>query len=94
MIENGADVNGNGTNEDFGGFHSHATALHQAVASGSLDAVKILVEAGADLAAMDKGYNGTPLGWAKYMHAEEADTVEEKKKFAEIEAYLANYQKL
>lgn len=47
-------------------YHSHSTPLHQAVSSGSLDAVKVLVEAGADLIARDKIYNGLPLGWAIY----------------------------
>ena len=46
--------------------YSHATALHHAVCSGSLDAVKVLVEAGADLATKDTIYEGTPLGWAEY----------------------------
>ena len=46
--------------------YSHATALHHAVYSGSLDAVKVLVEAGADLDAKDTIYGGTPLGWAEY----------------------------
>ena len=46
------------------GFHPHATALHHAVDSGSLDAVKTLVESGADLAAKDRLYQGTPLDWA------------------------------
>jgi len=46
--------------------YSHATALHHAVYSGSLDAVKVLVEAGADLDAKDTIYEGTPLGWAEY----------------------------
>jgi hypothetical protein len=46
--------------------YSHATALHHAVYSGSLDAVKVLVEAGADLDTKDTIYGGTPLGWAEY----------------------------
>jgi peptide-methionine (S)-S-oxide reductase len=46
--------------------YSHATALHHAVYSGSLDAVKALVEAGADLETKDTIYEGTPLGWAEY----------------------------
>ena len=46
--------------------YSHATALHHAVYSGSLDAVKVLVEAGADLDAKDRIYEATPLGWAEY----------------------------
>ena len=70
-----------------GGFHSHATALHQAVFSASLESVKILVDAGADLNAKDKVYDGTPLGWAIYMQSEEADEVK-RKKYKEIENYL------
>jgi hypothetical protein len=46
--------------------YSHATALHHAVYSGSLDAVKVLVEGGAALDATDTIYAGTPLGWAEY----------------------------
>jgi len=46
--------------------YSHATALHHAVYSGSLDAVKVLVEAGAGLDTKDAIYQGTPLGWADY----------------------------
>jgi Ankyrin repeats (3 copies) len=49
------------------GFHAHATALHQAVDSGSLAAVKTLVEAGADLSLKDPLYQGTPLDWAEYL---------------------------
>jgi hypothetical protein len=88
LIEAGAEANGQGTREDFGGFHSHASALHQAVHSGSLKSVKLLVTAGANLDATDKAYNGTPLGWAIYMQAQESPAKEEKKKFAIIEAYL------
>jgi ankyrin repeat protein len=88
LIQAGVDVNGEGKPEDFGGFHSHASALHQAVSSGSMEAVKLLVEAGASLHARDKVYQGTPLGWAMYFQAEEAQTDQEKKKFAEIEAFL------
>jgi peptide-methionine (S)-S-oxide reductase len=53
------------------GFHSHATALHQAVASGSLDGVKALVEAGANTTLRDKMFDGTPLDWALYLQANE-----------------------
>jgi ankyrin repeat protein len=45
---------------------SHATALHHAVWSGSLEAVRVLVEAGADLARRDTIYDAMPLGWAEY----------------------------
>lgn len=46
--------------------HPHATALHQAVAAGSLGAAKTLVEAGARLDIRDRIYRGTPLDWAEY----------------------------
>lgn len=48
------------------GFHAHSTPLHQAVLSGSVDAVKVLVEAGADIRIKDHEHNGTSLGWAIY----------------------------
>ncbi|MBC8647567.1 MAG: ankyrin repeat domain-containing protein, partial [Thermoanaerobaculia bacterium] len=53
------------------GFHPHATALHHAVDSGSLDAARTLVESGADLDAKDRLYQGTPLDWADYLHRTE-----------------------
>lgn len=77
---------------------SHGTALHHAVWSGSLDAVRVLVEAGADLSRRDTLYHGTPLGWA--MHAEQGqkestrDNVHEehqlgvRKQYREIAEYL------
>jgi peptide-methionine (S)-S-oxide reductase len=46
--------------------YAHATALHHAVHSGSLEAVRVLVEAGAALNAKDAVYGGTPLDWAEY----------------------------
>ena len=53
------------------GFHPHATALHHAVDSGSLDAVKVLVEAGAELGTIDRIYQGTPLDWAEHLQRTE-----------------------
>jgi peptide-methionine (S)-S-oxide reductase len=46
--------------------YSHATPLHHAVWSKSLETVKVLVEAGARLDAVDTAHQGTPMGWAKY----------------------------
>lgn len=46
--------------------YSHATAVHHAVCSGSLETVRTLVEAGADLTRRDTAWGGTPLGWAEY----------------------------
>ncbi|MDP4265093.1 MAG: ankyrin repeat domain-containing protein [Bacteroidota bacterium] len=69
------------------GFHTHATPLHQAVHSGSLECVKLLIGSGADSNATDKVYKGTALGWAIYMQAE-AKNETEKNSFKEIEEYL------
>jgi Ankyrin repeats (3 copies) len=66
---------------------SHGTALHHAVWSGSLDAVKVLVEAGADLQRRDTIYDGTPLGWAKHGEQEQKDE-SRAKQYKEIAAYL------
>ena len=53
------------------GLHPNGTALHHAVDSGSLDAVRALVEAGADRGARDRIHKGTPLGWAEYLQRTE-----------------------
>lgn len=55
--------------------HPHATALHQAVFSGSLDAVETLVQAGARLDIRDKIYNGTPLQWAEHDRDDGANAI-------------------
>ena len=85
VIDSGADVNG--YIERSSGFHSHATALHQAVYSRSLDSVKILVAAGADLNLQDRIYRGTPLGWAQYLQKEEKDEAR-KERYSQIEKFL------
>jgi ankyrin repeat protein len=66
---------------------SHATALHHAVWSGSLDAVRTLVEAGAELHRRDTIYDATPLGWATYSEGEE-EGKPRAKQYADIAAYL------
>lgn len=86
LVKSGASPNGYPENDS--GFHSHATPLHQAVCSGSLSAVKLLVEAGAKLNATDRVYNGTPLGWAQHMQTEEGYGETSKRDFAAIEKYL------
>lgn len=82
LLPLGVDVNAFST-----GFYTHATPLHHAVWSGSLDAVKVLVEAGANLGTRDKAEHATPLGWAEY-----ALTLPERRgpgrRYAEIAAYL------
>jgi peptide-methionine (S)-S-oxide reductase len=69
---------------------SHATALHHAVYSASLDAVRALVEAGAELNRRDTIYDATPLGWAKYCGQQEKDEGS-LKKYAEIADYLREH---
>jgi hypothetical protein len=46
--------------------HAHSTPLHQAVWSGHMDVVRLLVEGGARLDIKDTIWHGTPLGWAEY----------------------------
>ncbi|HEY7471070.1 MAG TPA: ankyrin repeat domain-containing protein [Gemmatimonadota bacterium] len=53
---------------------SHATPLHHAVHSGRLEAVRVLVDAGADLSTKDTAWQGTPLDWAE--HAGNAEIAE------------------
>lgn len=85
MIDSGVDVN---TYIDHSsGFHSHATALHQAVYSGSLDSVKILIEAGADINLEDRIYHGSPLDWSQYLQKEEKNEGL-KEKYWQIEKFL------
>jgi len=72
------------------GFYSHATPLHHAVWSGSLDAVKVLVEAGARLTTRDTAEDATPLGWAEYATSLPA-AGREGKQFGEIAVYLREH---
>ncbi|WP_421796495.1 ankyrin repeat domain-containing protein [Haliscomenobacter sp.] len=82
-------VNPNAYPDPDEGFHSHATALHQAVWSSSLEAVKVLVEAGARLDLKDKIYEGTPLGWAQYsLTTEEFEDPTMREKYTAIAEYL------
>jgi Ankyrin repeats (3 copies) len=82
MLEFGVDVNRPSEN-----LYSHGTPLHHAVCSGSREAVEVLVEAGANLNAVDTAWSGTPLGWAEHyvsIHKRDARA----KAYAEIADYL------
>jgi len=70
------------------GFHHHATPLHQAVFSGSIEAVRLLVEAGARLDLKDKIYHSTPPGWAGYMLTDENLDETTRNNFTRIAEYL------
>jgi hypothetical protein len=63
--------------------YSHGAPLHHAVCSGNLDAVAVLVEAGANLGAVDSIHGGTPLGWAEYYVSEGSD-VDRRPQYAVI----------
>jgi Ankyrin repeat len=90
LIQPGANVNG--YPESNSGFHSHATALHQAVYAGSLDCVKLLVNGGANLDATDKIYDGTALGWVRHMQ-EGINDDNDKMKYKAIEEFLLASEK-
>ncbi len=48
------------------GHHSHATPLHQSIASGHFEVAKLLIERGARLDIKDTIFRSTPLGWAEH----------------------------
>ena len=81
MIQAGIDVNRPSPD-----LYSHGTPLHHAVCSGSLDAVKALVSAGADVHMPDSAWNATALGWAE--HYEQNAPAEQVAKYAAVAAYL------
>jgi peptide-methionine (S)-S-oxide reductase len=74
------------------GLHPHATALHNAVCSGSLAAVQRLVEAGANVNAMDGAYQATPLVWAEYSVRESGAGEVEPKQYAKIAEFLRDQE--
>ena len=82
MIDLGVDVN-----RPSADLYSHATPLHHAVCSGSLEAVRVLVHAGAELGTKDRAEKATPLGWAEYYQGE-YQRDERGKQYAAIAAYL------
>jgi peptide-methionine (S)-S-oxide reductase len=82
MVAYGAPIN-----EPAQNLYSHGTPLHHAVSSASLDTVKVLVEAGADLTVRDSLWDGTPFGWAEYCGGEASDPAR-KDAYREIAEYL------
>lgn len=82
MLRAGVDVNAPCAN-----LYSHGSPLHHGVCSGSLETVKVLVEAGADPDAIDSAWSGTPLGWAEH-YLGEGQGQREGKEYVEIAAYL------
>lgn len=83
LIRLGVDVN-----QGHAGADQHAKPLHNAVSSGSLAAVKLLVEAGAQIDAKDSGYHATPLTWAEYFARE--DHGRPGNEYEAIAGYLRN----
>jgi hypothetical protein len=81
MLANGADLNAPSES-----LYSHGTPLHHAVSSGALDAVRVLVDAGADLARTDTAWGGTPLCWAQHYIEERVPGREAE--YAAIAAFL------
>jgi hypothetical protein len=60
LLERGADIN-----TDWG-THEPASILHEAAIQGNEDAVRFLVDHGADLTIKDYRYESTAEGWARY----------------------------
>jgi ankyrin repeat protein len=80
LIRFGIDLNAPNSGLEF-----HAFPLHNAVSSGSLEAVKMLIESGARTDVKDIWFNATPLQWAEYFVKEKKG----EKQYAEIVKGLA-----
>lgn len=72
--------------------YAHGTPLHHAVSSGSFDAVRVLVDAGANRHAVDTAWNGTPLGWAEH-YVSEANPDHSGREYAAIAEYLRAFDR-
>ena len=81
LLEQGANVNSRSNAQ------SRHTALHSAAWNGDMPMVKMLVQAGADIAAHDEQYDGDPAGWA-----ETALEVENNPAAAEVASYLRSLE--
>lgn len=60
LLARGADINTNWAT------HEPASILHEATIQGNEDAVKFLIDHGADLTIKDYRYRSDALGWARY----------------------------
>ncbi len=60
LLDRGADINTDWAT------HEPASILHEAAVQGNEDAVRFLIDHGADLTKTDYRYNGTAEGWARY----------------------------
>ncbi len=65
LLENGATPN---TVHDW--WDNRLTALHPAASHGALEAVRALVEGGADTSVRDRQFDATPLEWARHFECE------------------------
>jgi hypothetical protein len=60
LLERGADINTNWST------HEPASILHEAAIQGNEDAVRFLIDHGADLSMKDYRYHSNAEGWARY----------------------------
>jgi hypothetical protein len=60
LLERGADINTNWST------HEPASILHECAINGNEDAVRFLIDHGADLTIKDYRYHSTAEGWARY----------------------------
>jgi ankyrin repeat protein len=60
LLERGADINTTWAT------HEPASILHEAAIQGNEDAVRFLIDHGADLTMTDYRYQSTAEGWARY----------------------------
>jgi hypothetical protein len=60
LLEHGADINTNWST------HEPASILHEAAIQGNEDAVRFLIDHGADLTMKDYRYHSNAEGWARY----------------------------
>lgn len=84
LLVSGADPNSPSVD-----LYSHGTPLHHAVCSGNIEAVEVLVQAGADASKVDTVWKGTPLDWAEHYLGERKDA-DSQKRFGEIANLLRN----